>query len=246
MRKIVLFTLILALLSIAGVNMIAAQDATALEFGQYVEGEITSNDYEFRYTFNGSAGDVVSVEMFPKPGTYDIDGYIFLRDPDGDVVAENDDYGYPLSLVVAELPADGEYTIVATRSGGSTGSSEGTYWLRVSQVEIVEPGSSVEATITSNYDEELPNLFYLKPEASGPVTITFAQEVSELFGSLEVSGWDEYGKVTFANLDNTAKVSAATITLDLEAGEFYVLNVARSFSSYVFDEVESVVTITVE
>ncbi|MBN8620589.1 MAG: hypothetical protein J0L63_16875, partial [Anaerolineae bacterium] len=72
------------------------------------------------------------------------------------------------------------------------------------------------------------------------------QEVGDLFGSLEVSGWDEYGKVTFANLDNTAKVSTATITLDLEAGEFYVLNVARSFGSYVFDEVEAVITLTVE
>lgn len=249
MRKTVLFTLMAAaLLMVMGMSVTAAQDKTPIEFGEYVEGEISNKDYEFKYTFEGEKGQLISVEMLPTPGTYDLDPYIILRDSDGDVIAENDDFGYPLSLVVAELPANETYTILATRSSGSTGSSEGGYWLRVNKVEPVTSGAKLEATITSDSEKETPNYYILRPEKSGPVTIGFSQDVNELFASVKVSTWnlDFGGEDTVAELGNTARVSQASLTVDLEADTFYVLRVERSFSSYSFDVEEATVQVTVD
>lgn len=68
MRKTVVFTLMAAaLLMVMGISVATAQDKTPIEFGKYVEGEITNKDYEFKYTFEGEKGQLVSVEMLPTP-----------------------------------------------------------------------------------------------------------------------------------------------------------------------------------
>jgi len=62
-------------------------------------------------TFDGSAGENVEITMGSQPG----DTYLQLLDPEGNLIAENDDAGYSLnSSLEADLPSDGEYTIVAT------------------------------------------------------------------------------------------------------------------------------------
>jgi hypothetical protein len=242
------FVVLLALaLVVLGAGVIAAQDKTPIEFGQYVEGELTNSAYEVKYSFSGKAGQVVAVEMLPKPGTYDLDPALILRDSDGDILGQNDDWDYPLSLVVAELPADEEYTILATRSGGSTGSSEGAYWIRATLVEPVESGAKLEATIVSDFEKEVPNIFVLRPSETGDVKLGFSQEVGELFAAIDLALWenDSYGGATVMSMDDTAKVSNATFTVSLEAGQIYVLSVRRAFGSYVFDDAQSTVTITV-
>lgn len=247
MRKMSFVALLALSLIILSAGSIAAQDKIPIEFGQYIEGELTNSAYEVKYTFEGKAGQVVAVEMLPKPGTYDLDPALILRDSDGDILGQNDDWDYPLSLVVAELPADEQYTILATRSGGSTGSSQGTYWIRAMLVEPVESGAKLEATIVSDYDKEVPNIFVLRPTETGDVKIGFSQEVGELFAAIELALWknNSYGGDTVMSLDNTAKVSSATFTVGLEAGQIYVLTVRRAFGSYVFGSEESIVTITV-
>ncbi|MEZ4669467.1 MAG: hypothetical protein R3E39_16290 [Anaerolineae bacterium] len=249
MRKTLLFTLMAAvLLSLLGMSMVAAQDKTPITFGEYVEGSITNKDYEFKYTFEGEKGQIVAVEMLPTPGTYDLDPYIILRDSDGDVLAENDDFGYPLSLVVAELPANETYTILATRSSGSTGTSEGSYWLKASLVEPVTSGAKIEATIVSDSEKATPNYYIMRPESSGPLTVGFSQDISDLFASVKVSTWNTSygGEDTIAELDNTAKVTNASFTVDLDGGTFYVLRVDRAFGSYSFVVDEATVKVTLD
>ncbi|MBL8165658.1 MAG: hypothetical protein JNJ61_26980 [Anaerolineae bacterium] len=247
MRKMSLVALLALALVVLSAGVIAAQDKIPLEFGQYVEGELTNSAYEVKYTFSGKAGQVVAVEMLPKPGTYDLDPAVILRDSDGDVLGQNDDWDYPLSLVVAELPADEEYTILATRNGGSTGSTEGAYWIRATLVEPVESGAKLEATIVSDFEKEVPNIFVLRPTETGDVKLGFSQEVSELFAAIDLALWenDSYGGATVMSMDDTAKVSNATFTVSLEAGQIYVLTVKRAFGSYVFDDMQSTVTITI-
>lgn len=247
MRKTILFTL-LAVALLMGMSITAAQDKASLAFGEFVEGEITNKAYEVKYVFKGEKGQIVSIQMLPTPGTYDLDPYLILRDSDGDILAENDDFGYPLALVVAELPANETYTVLATRNGGSTGESVGGFWLRADQVEPVKSGAKLEATITSNSEAETPNFFILRPEKSGPMTIGFSQDVGELFASLKVSTWnvDFGGEETVAELGNTAKVSQASLTVDLAADVFYVLRVDRSFGSFAFDAVDATIQVTVE
>lgn len=247
MRKSTLLGLLMLVLVAAfGVSAVAAQDTTPIELGTWVEGELTNATYEVKYSFEGKAGQIVLVEMLPKPGTYDLDPALILRDSDGDILGQDDDFSYPVSVVAAELGADENFVVLATRSGGSTGSTEGAYWIRVSVVEPLTAGSKVEATLTTDSENETPNLFVIRPEESGEVKIGFSQEPSELYASVELSQWisDTYPTTVFS-LDDTAKVTNASVSVELEAGQIYILNVSRSFGAFSFDDAELVVTVSI-
>jgi hypothetical protein len=244
MRK-VLWLIVVAVLAF-GVTAVAAQDKTPIEIGVWTEGELSNSAFEMKYSFSGTAGQLVVVEMLPKPGTYDLDPALVLRDSDGDVLGQSDDFSYPLSLVVAELPADEEYIILATRSGGSTGSSEGAYWVRVSEVELVEKGANLEATLTSKSEEAVPTVFVMRPPENSTYKIGLSQEIGELTAGLRVIQWDgsDYGGETVISIDETAKLSEATFTVHLDGGNFYVIIVREGFG-FVFDEIEKTVNVTV-
>lgn len=90
----------------------------SISYGETVESRIDQSDPESRIyrgfhepvTLNGSAGDEVQISMSSERG----DTYLILLAPNGTVVGENDDYRGLDSQITAELPTDGEYTIIAT------------------------------------------------------------------------------------------------------------------------------------
>ncbi|MFC4406892.1 PPC domain-containing protein [Haloarchaeobius iranensis] len=84
------------------------------------------NGYYEPVTLEGEAGQYVDIEMTSEPG----DTYLYLLDPSGQVVAENDDYDGLNSRIEYELAASGEYTIIAA-SFSSTATFE--YELSVRQ-----------------------------------------------------------------------------------------------------------------
>jgi len=94
-----------------------ATDLRSISYGETAEGEIDeqdpeSNIYRGYYepvTFEGSAGDDARIEMTSRDDTY-----LILLAPNGTVVGENDDYRGLDSRIDAELPTDGQYTIIAT------------------------------------------------------------------------------------------------------------------------------------
>jgi hypothetical protein len=62
-------------------------------------------------SFEGRRGALVTITVRHPPGE-DTDPYVWLRDPDGRRIAEDDDSGGNLdSLIIAELPADGTYEV---------------------------------------------------------------------------------------------------------------------------------------
>ncbi|MFD1644417.1 alpha/beta hydrolase [Haloarchaeobius litoreus] len=91
----------------------------SIAYGQTRTGRIDDGDptgYRGHYepvTFEGSAGDVVTITM-----TSDDDPYLILVDPNGEQVAYNDDDwdlgDYDSRIERYELETSGEYTIVAT------------------------------------------------------------------------------------------------------------------------------------
>lgn len=249
MRKAFLVSLmILVLLSAlgTGIGAVAAQDKTPLELGKWVEGTLDNDTYEVKYTFDGKKGQVILVQMIPKPGTYDVDPDVVLRNSDGDILGQNDDFSYPLSVVVSELASDGTYTVLATRSGGKGGTSTGDYWVRADAVDPVKPGAKLDVTISSDSEKDIPNVFVLRPDADGPVKIGFSQKVSDLYASLDIGLWvDDSYPTTVMSLSDTAKISAATFSVDLSAGQMYVMTVKRASGSFVFDSTDADVTVTV-
>jgi len=246
------FVLIVCVLA-AGpvVGSVAAQGATPIELGQWVEGALTDESFENLFTFTASAGDLIMVEMTQKPGTFDLDPFIILLDSQNRTVAENDDFEYPFALVLADITANGDYTIVATRTDGRTGDSQGEYVLRATRVEPLTAGAKVEVKLNDDSVDDVNDLsqhFVLAPAENGPVQIGFRQEIGELFGSVALLEYDPtsvYSGSTIMGIDNSARISSASFTLELEGGKFYVLSVGKSFYSFSFDNPEATVTVTI-
>jgi hypothetical protein len=74
------------------------------------EDTITPGTYQF-YTFQGSAGQEVEIQVIAKPGS-DFDPVAALLDVDGQVIAEADDEGSDLNpRFTASLPSNGTYRV---------------------------------------------------------------------------------------------------------------------------------------
>ncbi len=246
MKKSLLLVVLSVFLLGFGLSAVAAQDIIPLEFDTYVEGEITESAFEVFYTFTGKAGDMVMIEIFNKPGTYDLSPAVVLRDGVGRELAKVETYF--AGVAVAELPADGNYTVVATRYDGADGTSVGPYWMRARVVQPLGVGAKIEAQLLTDSEKRLPQFFVLKPENTGTVKVSMTQTTGGLYGGLRVVDpnppADTYmSELTLLEIRETAGVSSASFTLDLEGGKVYILQVLDE--SYVYDAPDSTVTITV-
>jgi hypothetical protein len=94
--------------------------------GQARAGFIGSGTPQMTYCFSASAGQDVAIAMNASGGSA-LDPWLFLYDPDGRQVADNDDRtsGRDLnSFISMRLPRTGSYTIKASRYGISWGNYE--------------------------------------------------------------------------------------------------------------------------
>jgi len=111
MKRALRFVLLLVSMSLL-VAPALAQRATAIDLGDTVEGELDDEHRTREYSFEGEAGQTVSITLLSD----DYDPLVVLLDADGQEIAMNDDGG-PVSLSSRigpfSLPEDGEYTIVA-------------------------------------------------------------------------------------------------------------------------------------
>lgn len=100
-----------------------------IESGDTVGGEITTTRTARYYTFSGAAGDTVTILM--ERGAGALDSLLILRDPFGAEIALDDDGGGGQNSLISGfvLPADGVYTIAATRFERDAGQTVGRYTL---------------------------------------------------------------------------------------------------------------------
>jgi hypothetical protein len=117
-------------------------DATTIDFAAQIEnaqvltsdqtatGSIRLNRKFDLYTFTGQVGQTVNISMERLTGT--LDPVLFLIDPNGVQVAQNDDAARDTtnSLISGfTLSEDGQYIIIATHFGGTFGVTAGDYRL---------------------------------------------------------------------------------------------------------------------
>ncbi len=114
---------------------------TPISAGQSVSGVIDADNVYAAYSFTGKTGDIVTVRMDATSGN--LDAFLFLLDPNGNVVAFNDDAlnadTTDAEIANQTLVSDGVYTIVATRYGREYGGTAGVYSLTLSGSEFEIP-----------------------------------------------------------------------------------------------------------
>jgi uncharacterized protein YfaP (DUF2135 family) len=113
-------------------------DDEPIALGETLEGLITNENYFQTYTFEGLANQIINVDMTALNGS--LDTLLLVMNASGNIIADNDDIvsadNTNSSINALILPADGIYTIVATRYGKNVGGTEGAYSLTVSGSDI--------------------------------------------------------------------------------------------------------------
>ncbi len=107
--------------------------AISIEYGAVIEGEITTDHSTLYYTFTGQAGDVVTIRMDRIGGA--LDPLLALTNARARELISDDDGGDGQNALIASftLPADGEYTILATRYERASGTTTGRFRLTLTR-----------------------------------------------------------------------------------------------------------------
>jgi len=110
----------------------------AITLNTPIQGVIAGDDYFQTYTFEGLAGQPLAISMTATAGN--LDTLLLIFNSNGNIIGTNDD------IIAAEitnsaidslvLPADGVYTIMATRYGKDVGGTEGSFELTVNSSDI--------------------------------------------------------------------------------------------------------------
>ncbi|NDJ84576.1 MAG: hypothetical protein GYB66_01695 [Chloroflexi bacterium] len=127
----------------AGLDLAPVANIQEIDFGQTVEGSITNEKPKDAWTFTVAEGQTITVDMAATSGS--LDTLLILIGPDGQRVADNDDQldgGTTDSLIQAQAPVSGEYTIIATRYGQVIGGTEGNYLLTLGTEAVVADGGT--------------------------------------------------------------------------------------------------------
>ncbi len=180
-----------------------------LSYGDTVSGTITDTVYEQRFTFEGNAGDVVSIEVEAVDGS--LDTTLALLGPDGELLIENDDIDFTSTnsaIIDFELPTTGRYTIVVSRFNGEDGRSVGDFSLRLNTSDapsVDSPSEPVlinfnESIIGQITDRNFENTYTFEANAGDVVTIEVrSDQGSDLDANLTLIGPD--GAILTANDD---------------------------------------------
>jgi uncharacterized protein YfaP (DUF2135 family) len=139
---------------------------TPVTTGASVTGTIDAERPFQAYSFSGATGEIVTIRMDSVTGN--LDAALYLLDPNGNVVAYNDDVlgGEATDSEISNqtLVSDGVYTIVASRYGQEFGGTAGDFTLTMTGAEfsippalagLDLPGGSVEVSLLWNTNADL-------------------------------------------------------------------------------------------
>lgn len=153
----------------------------AIAPGETITGELGLLAQRANYTFNGRAGDVITVDLRSEA----FDSYLRLFTSDGEQLAQDDDGGGGLNARISRfvLPSDGEYVIVVDGFRGFTGERrlQGVY------------------TVSLEIEGQGPVIAQATPQPSTPTPVpAIAGAVGEI----------DYGETTVGELTEQAQTGA--------------------------------------
>lgn len=231
MKRIALLSLALAL--IAAVLVVPGGTTHAqggeLEYGVTVQGELTAEAFEVTYTFSGTAGDIVVAEMGRLDFDSDIDEpAVQILDANGALLGLSEGFGTTRTVVI--LPADGVYTVVATRTDGIGGESVGPYLLTLYRAPVLQPGESFSDTTTS------AEVDFYAINTAGLVNLNFNITGGDFRPAVTVSAIDS-GEITDVFEVYGERLQGGTFTLQVFSGETLVVAVEEALFDFNFEPV---------
>jgi WD40 repeat protein/tetratricopeptide (TPR) repeat protein len=166
--------------SSSGAYTLALSEATAqsITFGELVRGDVKDSVI---WTFEGSAGQIVSIAM--NEDDSGLDTLLTLNGPDGTTLRTDDNSGEGVNSLIRNyvLPEDGSYTILA---GGH--SSSGAYTLALSEAtaQTIAFGDTVEGDVNDGV------IWAFEGQAGQIVSVAMNEDHSGLDTLLTFSGPD--------------------------------------------------------
>ena len=161
--------------------------SSEMEYGDVVESRL--NTSAAQYTFEGSAGDIITITLTSN----DFDTYLLLYDEDGNEIQRDDDSAGDLNSRIGpfELGSDGTYTIEASSfsytSYGET--TTGNFVLRLTTATVEE--ISLDDAISGTLDMQTNVMVYRFAAAAGDViTLNFETESYSVYARLTGAGDD--------------------------------------------------------
>ena len=200
--------------------------ADTLAVGQEVTGTLDDATFRHDYSLDLEAGQTVTITMLQRSG--DLDPFLIVFGPSGAELARNDDAVQTLednafNAQITDLvaPANGTYTVRATRFGEATGPSSGEFALQVSSGAPATPAPALEGTPIAVGDEVTGSLsksggavdYVLDLEAAQMVTITMQRTSGDLDALLLV--FDANGREVARNDDAADTVGDTTFNAQI-------------------------------
>lgn len=238
MKRWFMLMAVVLTLAMAG-SALAQGDNTPLAYGETVEGEVSDAQFEIPYQFTGAEGDVIHARMVVDDSGEFYEPSLILLDADNSVVASYD--GWYEAILLTPLPADGEYTLLASRVGGRTGTDAGNYTLTLDLLSGVTTGEPLTGEM-SNEDVVL----YAVP-ADVPFTLEFERVSGDFAPELTVNVLGEFGEfeVIGALYGQTIRKLSIDVEPDAErAVDFYVIQLAQSQWDWNYEPVTVEYTLT--
>lgn len=212
------------------------ENRNTLTLGESVTGEITDQNFEVEYTFEGDEGDVIAAFMRGTENSSFDAPQILLLNPEFDVIADTTSVvAVDGTRLISELPRDGEYTIIATRTDGRAGESVGEFSLNVFMPSII------------NYDSTLER------ETTNQQTIySMLRTDSESMLEFEIQSGEFRPEITIATLDdNNSTISNFIVASGLTRGSLgilapdtlYIVIASQPEFSYSFEELSATYTL---
>lgn len=146
----------------------SASDITAgdeallpLVYGDAMRGSLDDDHPADRYSFEGHTNDQVIIRM--QAVDRGLDPFLYLYGPEGEIIGQDDDgAGAPDAELAVVLPADGRYTVVASRFGGASGASAGGYTLTLEGAgvnDVTTEGRNAGEALPADF-QNLPRVRY--------------------------------------------------------------------------------------
>lgn len=163
-------------------------------YNQSIEGDLNDTQYERYYTFEGRQDDIITITLDQTRGR--LDAYLILADAGLRPLAQDDDGGSGRNARIDgyRLPANGVYTIIATRFERADGDSAGGYRLQllregnayddvVADIARITYGTNIRNTISV---ERGDNLYAFWGEQGDTVRISMNRGSGNLDAVIEL------------------------------------------------------------